>query len=270
MNEMEELEKVLTGENVGQATSGAENGGADASAARIAELEKQLQRERVEQGRLNKANEELAQLRKENEALKAEKGRASVLDRVSQESLEGIPDNIQRFTSEAVDAAVKAERERHEKEMEGMRAASADQARRLFNERMDGSFPGLLAKIRPGGELAEAWAKYQRPNAASIVGAIRNGDFETLKWHIEHFQAESGVSITSGDGGKATTADPRSMGGGVAQPQGGVGKTYTVAEYTRLMDQAQSKFQRHELSGNDYRGICAELEKAYREGRVKG
>lgn len=251
--------------------AGAPAGEGDAKDKRIAELEKELQRERVEGGRLNKANDEIAKLREENERLKREHGSEAVLKGVSKETLEQTPDDVKRFASEAIAGAVGAERERHEAEMRELREQNARQATAMFAQRINAAFPGISERIRKGGEWNEAWVKYQLHNAGSITSAIKTGNFDTIFYHFNRFMSEANVQLPSGVQPGSAAAEPRAMGGGVPQTPGAeAGKIYTVAEYTRLMNQAQEKFQRHEISANDYRGICGELEKAHREGRVKG
>ena len=276
----EDTEKAV--EALGGMLGGGDNGGGDHGEheidykAEYEKMQKQLQGERVEAGRLKKANEENAALRKRIEELEAQHG--------TEEAVQSLPENLRELPEDYKQGAAvlakhmvdkaNAARDAKMKEMEA-RFEAESKRRRLeamgsFVSKIEATYPGFLASIGNGGDKMAAWKKYQRFNAATIKAALAEGDFETLSHHIGQFYASIGVAAPSGNQDGSAAPDPRSMGGGVqTQIPGGPGKTYTVDEYKQILDEAQTKFNNQQISYKDYSAICGELTKAYREGRVK-
>ncbi len=276
----EELEKSVEalGGSLGTKDHDSVGGGEDTTdyKAEYEKLQKQLQGERVEAGRLKKANEENAALRKELDELKSRQGTDEAVEALP-ENLKDLPDDYKQgaavLAKHMVDKA-NAARDAKMNEMEA-RFEAEEKRRRLeamgsFVARIDAKYPGFLASICDGGDKKEAWVKYQRYNAATIKAALANGDFDVLSHHIGQFYSSIGVDAPSGHQDDSAAPEPRSTGGGVQpQMQVGSGKTYSADEYKRILDEAQTKFQNQQISYKDYSAICGELTKAYREGRVK-
>lgn len=263
---------------IGGNAEGSGNGGAPDYKALYEETQKRLQSEKVEAGRLRKEIEANEALRKEIEDLKKSRQTEEAIAALPDDLKTEVPDDIQRTSAiiaqKSVDTAMQGANERLarlEQEREEERRRRSELARRELDARLDSSFPGFGHDIAPGGDKREAWNKYQTMNAQTIAHAIETADFETLKYHIETFYRDLGLSLPSGDRGGAAAPDPRAIGGGIASQTATLqpGKTYTVNEYRRILDDAQAKFQRHVLSYKEYAGVCEELSRAYREGRVK-
>lgn len=263
---------------IGGNAEGTENGGAPDYKALYEEAQRKLQSEKVEAGRLKKESEENAALRKQIEELKKSKRLEDAISALPEDLRSEVPDDLKRgsaiIANQAVDMAMQdanARIARLEEEREVERKAKTELARRELDERLATTFPGFARSIGKGGDKHEAWIKYQERNAQTLKSAIETSDFDTLKYHIEMFYKNLDLPLPSGDQGGSAAPEPRAMGGGVEsqavvlQP----GKTYTAKEYQRILDDAQAKFQRHILSYKEYVGICDELSKAYKEGRVK-
>jgi hypothetical protein len=263
---------------IGGNAEGAENGGAPDYKALYEEMQKKLQSEKVEAGRLKKEAEENAALRKQIEELKKSKRLEDAISALPEDLKDEVPDDLKRGSAiiahKAVDMAMQdanARLAKLEEERELERRAKSDLARRELDDRLATAFPGFGRSIAAGGDKHDAWIKYQERNAQTLKSAIESSDFDTLKYHIEMFYKNLDLPLPSGDQGGSAAPEPRAMGGGVEsqavvlQP----GKTYTAKEYQRILEDAQAKFQRHILSYKEYVGICDELSKAYKEGRVK-
>lgn len=264
--------------NLGAGAEGGDNGGAPDYKALYEESQKSLQSERVEAGRLKKQVEENEALRKKIAELEQTKKVEDALNALPEDLKADVPDDFKRgsalIAQQTVDSAMKTANERiarleQEKEAEAKR--KSELASRELDMRLAETFPGFGSSIAKGGDKHEAWAKYQMKNAPTINAAIQSNDFDTLKYHIEMFHRIHELPLPSGNQDGSAVPDPRSMGGGVEsqavvlQP----GKTYTAQEYQRILTEAQEKFQRHLLTYKEYVGICEELSKAYKEGRVK-
>lgn len=245
--------------------------------AECEKLQKQLQGERVETGRLKKANEENAALRKRLEELESRMGEEEALSAIPEHLKGEIPSEYAQgaaaLAKHMVDKA-NAERDAKLKEMEA-RLEQDEERRRLeamgsFVENIEATYPGFLKSIGAGGDKADAWVKYQQYNAATINKALAEGDAKTLSYHIKQFYTSLGLNAPSGSRDEIAAPDPRAIGGGEqAHITSGNGRTYTVDEWKRTMDEAQAKYQRGSIPSKEYSAICAELTKAYQEGRVK-
>ena len=280
MNTETENAVAALGGDVGGGDNGGTGGAGDGAVdykAEYEKLQKQLQCERVEAGRLKKANEENAELRKQLEALKAQGRTADAVAALPENLRNDLPPDYQQgaamLAQHTVDQAIAA-RDQKLAEMEA-RFNAEEKRRRLetmgsFVSRIEQNYPGFLASIKAGGDKQEAWAKYQRHNAATIKEALAKSDYETLSYHIGQFYNSIGVAIPSGNQDGSAAPDPRAMSGGVKTQIGATpGRTYSVAEYKKTLEDAQAKFQQQLLTYREYSEICGELTKAYREGRVK-
>ena len=275
--ETENAVAALGGTVEGAGNNGGAGDGAVDYKSEFEKLQKQLQGERVEAGRLKKANEENAALRKELEELKSQRRTDDAVAALPENIRQDMPDDFKQgaamLAQHTVDKAMSA-RDQKLADVEA-RLNAEEQRRRLeamqsFVSRIEQNYPGFLASIKKGGDKQKAWADYQRHNAATIKTALAESDYDTLSYHIKQFYGSIGVAAPSGNQDGAAAPDPRAMGGGVksqfaAQP----GRTYSIAEYKQTMEDAQAKFQQHLLTYREYSEICGELTKAYREGRVK-
>lgn len=270
---MKAVEALRGGDGGGKPNGG--DGAAIDYRAEYEKLQKQLQGERVEAGRLKKANEENAALRKRIEELENRRGIDEAVEALP-EDLREIPDDLKQgaaaMAKHMIDKS-NAERDARLREIESRFEEDAQRRRmdamRAFMVRIEANYPGFIRGVSEGGDKQKAWADYQRHNAATISQALDGGDFDTLSYHIKQFYSSIGLASPSGSGEPATP-EPRSIGGGETMPQGmNPGRTYSVDEYKRILDDAQTKFQNQRLTYREYSAICGELTKAYREGRVK-
>lgn len=240
-------------------------------------LQKQLQSERVEAGRLKKANEENAALRKELEELKSAQETEEAMEALP-ENLRDLPDDYKQGAAVLAKHVVDKSNSERDAKMRAMeeRFEAEDKRRRVeamgsFVNKIEAAYPGFLASIREGGDKKSAWIQYQKHNSATIKTALAEGDFETLSYHIGQFYSSLGIDAPLGNQDGSAAPDPHSFGGGASYLQRAVspGKTYTANEYRNILDSAQTKFQNQQISYKDYSNICDELTRAYREGRVK-
>ena len=239
------------------------------------EAQKELQTNKVEDGRLRKVNEELAAARKELDELRRSKRTEDAIGALP-EDLQDMPDDIKRgaaiIAEKAVETAVggaMAETNdrlaRLEKEREESRASAERIRKDEFERRLSYTYYDFLKGISDGGDKREAWMKYRRFNEASIQSAIASCDYDTLEYHIKNFYREIDVPVPTA--GQAYIApEPRPFSGGApAIPHGG-GKTYTLDEYVALQEKCEKLFYENKAAYSELRD---ELEKAMAEGRVK-
>lgn len=240
------------------------------------QTQKQLQSERVEAGRLRKTQDELAALRRKYDEAMASRRTEDAIAALPEDLKADVPDDYQRgsavIAQATVDQALVESRERL-RDMEERLAAREreDQERRMagFLGEVDTRYPGFLKSIT-SGDKADAWRNYRGGHAATIQSALDSGDLDSLGYHVERFYDSIGVQVPSGGPGSAAP-DPRPVGGSsmrtATAPDGA--RAYSTEDWIKAQDEAQARFQSHQMSFQDYAAVCDELTRAFKEGRVK-
>ncbi len=238
--------------------------------ARVAELERELQKERVEQGRLRVANDELRRAKEEIAALRSQLEAAkerTFSDYLSDEDKAkldqdqlAVIDKVVRGRVGDMKAAAKAENDRLREEL-ARRAVDA------FNMEVERIAPGLSAAISNGHR--DEWAKWcqAKSRAASVAQAFRSRDAATAAGFIEEFAREVGLR-TDGDG-LAAHAPSYSPRGGTRPAYGAGDQTrYTLAEYNAALRAAASDYDAGRITADERREIMKKFDKALEEGRI--
>lgn len=240
--------------------------------AKAEELERQLQKERVEGGRLKKTSEELEALRRENEALRAKQREEELIGSLPEEDRSAVPDEVLNVAAKMVkqtearfDERLRVIESARQREVEENREA----ARRGIAQKVADYCPTFLDDVSEGSDKYAAWCEYKRYNEASITGAFASGDFDTLKYHIDSFyRMKLGIPVPSGRQDASAAPDPRSNVGGVSQvPAYGSGTVYTEEQFNELYD--LKELARDRGDWEEFRRISKEIERAPQEGRVK-
>lgn len=255
MSKADKMEGVFGGDSAAT--------GESAEAKRIAELEKELQTNRVEFGRLKMANERIAALEEQLAKANARNAEEDAMSSIPEDVRNAVPDEVVR-TQVALQTKSDA---RHAKEMEELREQIAKRDREVFADRIERSYPGFLASTSEGGVNHDTWARYQRFNKGSIVAAYREMDFDTLSYHIDQFCREVGIRNPSEGQGSYATPDPRTIGGGVSGGENAKdGVTYTYDEYIALYDKVEAAREKGDYA--EMKRLNSEIANAPKEGRV--
>lgn len=249
--------------------------------ARIAELEQQLQSERVEKGRVKALSERIKELERENAEAKAREFT--------------LPDSIANAISPEVHAALK---ELHRQQATAGANGSGEQALSPLDERLaalekhqaesqqttkamlqaelerrlDEKYPGLGNSIAVGGDKNVAWLKFLETHGPSVGAAWDACNFARFCEFVDLFLSQIGASQTTpertrGAGGVFPGSQPGGTPGSGAAGSG-EGDKMTFSEYESACEQAQSDFKNGSLSGADYKKKIAELERMMAEGLV--
>ena len=232
------------------------------------ELERKFQSERVEGGRLRKANEELEAAKRRIAELENTDRTQKILAEMPADMVEDIPDDFKAASANIAARVVDRSMSGIEERMAKIERQSQEEAQNAFITRVNAQFPGFLNGISIGGDKQAAWNKYLRHNKASVEDAIRLSDYDTLAYHIRNFyNSELSVPVPSGDYGDPASADPSASVGGPKVVEMHPGKIYTQAEILALYDQIEAARDRGDYAEKSR--IENEVEKAQREGRVK-
>lgn len=245
--------------------------------AEIAELKRQLQQERVERGRLGKANdelrqrdEEIARLRAENEKLSARKPSDFLTDDekklLDEEQLNAI-DKLARGRVNDALAGVKADNERLREQLRLNAESAAASAKARFNAEVERLAPGLAAVVNEHKADWQKWSGDKR-RAASVAAAFADNDADTVASFLQEFVEQKGIP-TQGDGLAArpqTSFSPR--GGSRPAPTKGDQSVYTVDQVNKALRAAADDYAAGKITIEERKAIQKKYDAAYAEGRV--
>ena len=248
---------------------------ADDKDKRIADLERQLNSAKADNGRWAKVNERLKELEKENEALKASRRSENIVTSLKGE-LGEVPDEFAgaaaKIAGRAVDGAMKDVNEelaRLRQEREAERAASLERAKEDFIRKIDAKYPKFRSDVDGGDEVkTKAWRNFLGHNLGSVKDAYERCDFDSLAYHIDRFYREELDRTPPNGNREPTSPDPTNRGGGTSVIIGDSSKIYTTEEYQALEAKATSlRYQPGKYA--DYQKLRDELDNIISEGRVR-
>lgn len=252
-----------------------ENQGGDAK--RIADLERQLQQERVEQGRLRQRNDELRQLKEELDKLKAEN--ASLKQRKATDYLTeaemsqldaeqlAVIDKVVKGRVGEMSEAQKAETESLRAELAKRDADIAANAVSQFNAEVERLVPGLSAAIAEHKDEWKKWAGSPR-RAASVAAAFKGFDAATVADFFYEFAQAKGIQTNKNGVAARPNSSFSPRGGNHSVTQSGDSTVYTVEEYSKELRKASDDFDAGRITNDEYRAIKRKFDTALSEGRI--
>lgn len=247
-------------------------------AQRIAELERELQQERVEKGRLRQTNDELRSAKEEIARLKAENARLAQRkpsdfltpeerEQLDEKQLAAIDKVVQGRVGD-MSAAQKAENDRLREEIARRDANIAASAKAQFNAEVERLAPGLAAAVNEHAAEWQKWAASPR-RAASVAAAFQQNDAATVAEFLQEFVQSKGIQA-NGDG---IAARPRTSfsptGGSHPAPTDARDTTiYTVDQYGEALRRAGEDLTAGRITSEQYRAIKQKFTTALNEGRI--
>lgn len=256
-------------------TQQAPQGGQDAD--RIAELERELQQERVEKGRLRQTNDELRQLKEELSKLKAEN--ASLKQRKPSDYLTeeergeldaaqlAVIDKVVQGRVGDMSEMQRAENERLRAELAKRDANMAASIAAQFNAEVERIVPGLPAAITEHKTEWDKWASSPR-RAASVVNAFKNHDAVTVAEFFHEFAQANGIRANWNSNAARPNSSFSPRGGNHPLSTGGDMSTYTLEQYNAEMRKASDDVNAGRITPDQYRAIKHKFDTALNEGRV--
>lgn len=247
-------------------------------AQRIAELERKLQQERVEKGRLRQTNDELRSAKEEIARLKAENARLAQRkpsDYLTDEERAELDDKQLAAIDKVVQgrvgdmsAAQKAEYDRFREEIAKRDANIAASAKAQFNAEVERLAPGLAAVVNEHGAEWQKWAASPR-RAASVAAAFQQNDAATVAEFLQEFVQSKGIQA-NGDGIAARPRTSFSPTGGShpAPTDAHDTTTYTVDQYGEALRRAGEDLTAGRITSEQYRAIKQKFTTALDEGRI--
>lgn len=247
-------------------------------AQRIAELERELQQERVEKGRLRQTNDELRTAKEEIARLKAENARLAQRkpsDYLTDEERAEFDDKQLAAIDKAVQGRVgdmsavqKAENDRLREEIARRDANIAASAKAQFNAEVERLAPGLAAAVNEHAAEWQKWAASPR-RAASVAAAFQQNDAATVAEFLQEFVQSKGIQA-NGDGIAARPRTSFSPTGGShpAPTDASDTATYTVDQYSEALRRAGEDLMAGRITSEQYRAIKQKFTTALNEGRI--
>lgn len=268
-----------TGLNLGGESA---QGGASRNETEVDRLRAELQRERVEHGRVKALSQTLSEKDREIKALKDE---VEKLRTTTQDYLSMIPEELRASvdpdTVRVIGAVAtklqegreseyrRREEERNARE-ERQREAELQSRLATINQKIEGAFPGFLRDTDFGGDKVQAWGKFLNSGHRNAVSeAYNSGNFEALSDYISLFLTKAGVALRGDANGAVATPRPTTLAGN-GGAQTGSDKVYSFDEYSAALEKAGNDAREGLITSAQYLSVMDELNAARDAGRVKG
>jgi len=249
----------------------------DNNADRIAELERELQQERVEKGRLRQTNDELRQLKEEIRQLKAENASlkqrkpSDYLTDEDREQLDeaqlAVIDKVVQGRVGDMSEAQRAENERLRAELAKRDANIAASAAAQFNAEVERLVPGFTAAISEHKAEWDKWISSPR-RSASVVAAFKNYDAPTAVEFMQEFVQAKGIHVNWNGVAARPNSSFSPRGGNHPVSVSGDKSVYTVEQYSKELRKASDDFDAGRITQDEYRAIKRKFDTALAEGRI--
>ena len=251
----------------------------DSRDTEIERLKAELQRERVEHGRVKalsqsdaEKSQRIAQLEREVEELKsASQDYLAMLPPEMQDQID--PDQLKIIGTLASKMQAKqAEEFRRrdaERDAEFKRIRESEMRSKAISveRKIEETFPGFIRDTATGGDKCEPWLRYLgNGRQAIVVDAYQNGQFEILSTFISEFLSQIGSSTRGNTTGAVVS--PRTTSSAVFDGMSGSDKTMTYADYCAQLEKAGDDVRAGLIDEAKYMAIISDLNKARDEGRV--
>lgn len=245
-------------------------GGADYG--RVAELERELQSMRVENGRAKALADQVRERDAEIERLRAELDKARAGNRdIMSEIPEDLREQVDPVTAKALGAVMDKRLQSQRDEFNALRRRREEEDARLAEERFLGqieqAFPGFLRDTNAGGDKFDAWNKFLEVNRPAVFAAFKARNLGAFSTLVNSFFRDAGVQ-TRGQG-QTETPRPASVASMDFANPNGQKRVYSVAEYASLIEKAGTDFRSGAITLEDYKKVRNELSAAKAEGRVR-
>ena len=251
----------------------------DSRDTEIERLKAELQRERVEHGRVKalsqsdaEKSQRIAQLEREVEEFKsASQDYLAMLppemrDQIDPDQLKIIGTLASKMQSKQAEEFRRRDAER-DAEFKRIRESEMRSKAKSVERKIEETFPGFIRDTATGGDKCEPWLRYLgNGRQAIVVDAYQNGQFEILSTFISEFLSQIGSSTRGNTTGAVVS--PRTTSSAVFDGMSGSDKTMTYADYCSQLEKAGDDVRAGLIDEAKYIAIISNLNKARDEGRV--
>lgn len=263
-----------------------ENSEADPNDEKIKSLEAELQKHRVEEGRLKKLSKEFDEMKRQNEELQSKlreiedmRGEDRVLDFIPEDRRQMVDEESMRAAANIVDGRLKeygstvnAEIQALKEELQGAKTLLRQQSLGNVDAEIERAYPGFLAATQQGGKLYDAWKTFVsktdvatgRTYLESVSSAYGEGRLPGVSRVIQDFMSDAGISRNNAVG--APSASANAVGSGNF---GGDNKVYRSSEVNQLLEKSGRDFAEGKITGSQRKALIETIQTAIMEGRVR-
>lgn len=252
----------------------------------VTKLRADLQREKVEGGRVKSLSERIKALEKENEELRLKgaegvKGRSPVdhvdpsrRSTIDDEILEAQADMIRGSNKDVLDD-VERRVAPIQKALETEREARVRAESESFDARLEQLHKGFAAETNPGGKFVDKWTAYLEKTDPRT--GLKNGEILSKAYYerridgvntmIDDFKRQSGISRRESMKGAAFPGSTTQS----AEPGGdgeGDQTRYTLSQYKAELEKVSREFSAGRITSAAKTAVLEKLKKAASEGRV--
>jgi hypothetical protein len=259
-----------------------------AANAEVEKLKAELQKHRVEEGRLKKTSEELAALREEREAMKkrldeleARSRSDKAIDHVSPDRRKVVDEDVMKGAADValgvageLEARLTAKIAEVEQRVDQGSRVRSEADGRVFDQLIEQAKPGFIASTNAGGQLCEGWGRFLGktdpatglPYEKSLQSAYQQRRLDGVNRVIDIFLDESGVarrgavSETLAPSASVTVSDGPTATGDKA--------VYTMTEANAALDKSRRDFESGQIDSRKRNEIILKIQTAIAEGRV--
>lgn len=249
---------------------------------RIKELERELQKHRVEEGRLKKVQEELDAAKAHSSELEAqlrsrniEEDSSRIRGYVPNDTIAD-PDTLDAVAHMTARTVQESENRFNERlsEMEArMRTMTGTMSQKAISDSIEAKYPGLISRMN-SGDLSSAWKMFLNEtdpamgmSYSSLSSQAFNSGNENLMFYvIDKFLSNTGSIMQYG---KESVAQPTSSASqDVSHSESGKKIYNTIAELEAMMDKASKDYSAGRITQAQKNAVLAEFNSAITESRV--
>lgn len=226
--------------------------------ARIAQLEKELNDERVERGRNKKLSEEISALKEKLSRYESEEARRDASNELTDEQLNGLP---REYADLAATVAQKVNASSRDS-VDDIRQQLDTIKRDRFYSEIERANDGLFEAIGEGGDKKAAWDDYVSANEETYNAIIGSGNVDRFNRFVRGFYSDLGVPPSR----NGYAVDPFSVGADSVPSPVNNGKKYSAAEISAMENRAMEL--RRSGKYDEYRKLRDEIDDAISAGRI--
>lgn len=257
----------------------------DDASTRIKELERELQKHKVEEGRLKKVLEELDAAKARNAELEQQLNTRSIeeessrirgyaptntiadpdtLDAVAQMTARSIKENEKNLNERLNERLSRMESQ--------MNTVAGTMSQKVISESIEGKYPGLINRLN-SGDLSTSWKIFlnefdpmMHQTYSQLASKAFSSNNENLMFYvIEKFLSNTGSQMQYG---KESIAQPTSSATQETALDDKKRIYNTIAEVEAMLDKASRDYSAGKITQKEKNAVLAEFNSAISEGRI--
>ena len=258
-----------------------QNANDDDASTRIKELERELQKHKVEEGRLKKVLEELDAAKARNAELEQQLNTRSIEEESSR--IRGYApsdtiadpdtlDAVAKMTARTIKENEKNFNERLSKMESQVNTVAGTMSQKVISESIEGKYPGLINRLN-SGDLSTSWKIFLNefdPMMHQTYSQLASKAFSSNNENLMFYVIEKFLSNTDSQMqyGKESIAQPTSSATQETALDDKKRIYNTIAEVEAMLDKASRDYSAGKITQREKNAVLAEFNSAISEGRI--